>query len=119
MDMKQALTAFGALSQQTRLEVFQMLVRAGPDGMLAGEIGEALGVKQNTMSANLSVLLNAGLARNERQGRTVRYFADYEASRALIRFMMRDCCGGIDEVCGEIVAEFSCPQTDGGEAAPR
>ncbi|MBL4749371.1 MAG: helix-turn-helix transcriptional regulator [Amylibacter sp.] len=56
MDTNHALTAFAALSQSTRLDVFRLLVKAGKDGMLSGDIGEALNVRQNTMSANLSIL---------------------------------------------------------------
>ena len=64
MDIKQALAAFAALSQQTRLDVFRRLIKAGEEGISAGELGEQLDVRQNTMSANLAVLLNAGLVRN-------------------------------------------------------
>jgi DNA-binding transcriptional ArsR family regulator len=72
MDKTDALTAFAALSQETRLDVLRLLVKRGAEGALSGEIGAALGVRQNTMSANLAVLLNAGLVRNEREGRAVR-----------------------------------------------
>ncbi len=100
MDDRDALAAFAALSQQTRLDVFRLLVRAGPEGMRSGELGEALGVRQNTMSANLAILLNAGLVKNERHGRTIRYAADLDAIRRLLRFLMQDCCDGRPELCG-------------------
>ncbi|KZM47717.1 metalloregulator ArsR/SmtB family transcription factor [Labrenzia sp. OB1] len=103
-----ALSAFGALSQKTRLEVFRLLVGAGPAGMVAGDIGEALGVRQNTMSANLSVLLQAGLVRNEREGRAVRYFADMETTKGLLTFLMADCCGGHPELCAQVLEAVAC-----------
>jgi len=61
MDKTSAARAFSALAQETRLDVFRMLVRAGSDGMAAGDIARAAGVPHNTMSAHLSVLANAGL----------------------------------------------------------
>lgn len=76
--------------------------------MLAGEISEALGVKQNTLSANLAILMNAGLLRNVREGRTIRYFADLDGLRGLLRFLMQDCCGGAPELCQPILDEITC-----------
>ncbi|MBZ0216103.1 MAG: metalloregulator ArsR/SmtB family transcription factor [Fimbriimonadaceae bacterium] len=108
MDISNALTIFSALSQQTRLDVFRLLVKAGDEGVLSGEIGDQLNVRQNTMSANLTVLLNAGLVRNERQGRTIRYFANFEAVRGLLAFLMEDCCGGNPEICQPVIDEIAC-----------
>ena len=107
MDKSNALAAFSALSQQTRLDVFRLLVKAGAEGILSGEIGSMLGVHQNTMSANLSILLNADLVRNERQGRTIRYFVNFESMRGLLAFLMEDCCGGNPEVCQPIINEIA------------
>ena len=108
MDIKEALAAFAALSQQTRLEVFRRLIKAGDQGISAGELGEQLDVRQNTMSANLAVLLNAGLVRNERNGRSIRYFADFSALRGLLSFLMEDCCGGSTEQCQPLIEELIC-----------
>ncbi|MEM5583683.1 metalloregulator ArsR/SmtB family transcription factor [Roseibium sp. AS2] len=108
MDINDALGAFGALSQKTRLDVFRLLIKAGPAGMSAGDIGEALGVRQNTMSANLSVLLQAGLVRNEREGRIIRYFADLDGTRQLLTFLMADCCGGHPELCAQVMETIAC-----------
>jgi ArsR family transcriptional regulator, arsenate/arsenite/antimonite-responsive transcriptional repressor len=108
MDINKALSAFAALSQSTRLEALRLLIKAGPAGLAAGEIGEALSVRQNTMSANLSVLTQAGLVRHEREGRSIRYFADYDTMRGLIGFLMKDCCGGKPELCADILTEVSC-----------
>ena len=102
MDKTRALAALSALGQPTRLDVFRLLVRAGPEGMAAGEIGSALGVRQNTMSANLAILLSAGLVRNAREGRSIRYFADMQGMRALLAFLMEDCCGGSPAICAPL-----------------
>ena len=107
MDNKQATTAFSALSQETRLDVFRLLIKAGKQGLLSGEMGQLLNVKQNTMSTNLNILLRSGLIRNEREGRTVRYFADMEGIGNLIDFLLKDCCGGAAEQCAPIL-EAAC-----------
>lgn len=108
MDKLQTLSAFSALSQETRLEVFRLLIVAGTRGMLSGEMSRKLNVRPNTMSANLTVLLNAGLVRNERNGRTIRYFADFYAVRGLLAFLMEDCCGGRPEICEPLIDEIAC-----------
>ena len=71
MDKSDAIEALHALAQETRLEVFRLLVKQGADGMAAGDIAEALGVRQNTMSANLAVLARAGMIRSAREGRVI------------------------------------------------
>lgn len=108
MDNKNTLAAFAALSQQTRLDVFRLLIQAGEEGMAAGEIGKKLEVRQNTMSANLLVLLNADLVTNKRSGRSIRYFANFSAIRGLLSFLMEDCCGGNAALCAPIIAEIAC-----------
>jgi len=107
MDEIQALDAFNALSQSTRLDVFRLLIKAGETGMSAGEIGDTLGVRQNTMSANLSILTRSGLIRNEREGRNIRYFADMEGMRGLLAFLLEDCCGGRPELCQPVINELA------------
>jgi ArsR family transcriptional regulator, arsenate/arsenite/antimonite-responsive transcriptional repressor len=106
MDISTSLAAFSALAQETRLAVFRLLVRAGPRGLPAGDIATALGVRQNTMSANLAILARAGLVVAERQGRVIRYRADMEAMRALLAFLMEDCCGGKPERCQKVIREI-------------
>lgn len=115
MELSEALSAFSALSQPTRLDVFRLLIKAGAGGLLSGEIGEKLDVRQNTMSANLTVLLNAGLVRNERQGRSIRYFADFEAMRGLLGFLMEDCCGGRPDLCQPVIDQIAYSSTHPGE----
>lgn len=108
MDINQSLSALAALSQETRLDVFRLLIRAGEKGMQAGEIADALGVRQNTMSANLNILLRAGLVRNEREGRAIRYFADFGGIRGLLSFLMEDCCRGEPRLCGSTLDAIVC-----------
>lgn len=108
MDKSDALTAFAALSQDTRLDAFRLLVQAGDKGMLAGAIAETLEVRQNTMSTNLSVLMNAGLLRNEREGRAIRYFANMNGLQGLLGFLLQDCCGGRPELCRPLIEDITC-----------
>lgn len=108
MEKKAVLDAFAALGQPTRLDVFRLLVRAGGDGLLPGELSAGLGVRQNTMSANLAVLLNAGLVRKVREGRSIRYFADMEGMRRVLAFLMEDCCGGRPDLCRTVLDELAC-----------
>ncbi|WP_321830027.1 metalloregulator ArsR/SmtB family transcription factor [Thalassovita sp.] len=108
MDKMIALSAFAALSQANRLDAFRLLIKAGSDGMAAGEISDALGVKQNTMSASLSVLHQAGLVRNSREGRSIRYFVDMQGLRGLLGFLMEDCCGGNPDLCRPILDDIAC-----------
>lgn len=108
MDTTNALASFAALSHPTRLDTVRLLINAGNKGLLAGELSEKLDVRQNTLSANLTVLLNAGLVRNERQGRTIRYFANMDAVSGLIGFLMQDCCGGRPELCQPVLDELAC-----------
>jgi DNA-binding transcriptional ArsR family regulator len=108
MDKNTALDAFAALSQPTRLDVFRLLIKAGETGMAAGDIGDTLGVRQNTMSANLGVLARAGLIRSAREGRSIRYFADMNGMRGLLAFLMEDCCGGHPELCQPVIDQLAC-----------
>ncbi|MGN6771920.1 MAG: ArsR/SmtB family transcription factor [Rhizobiaceae bacterium] len=108
MDKKLALSAFAALGQETRLDVFRLLVRAGPEGIPAGEIATRLGAVQNTTSAHLKVLVHAGLIRPERDGRIVRYAADMTGFRDLLAFLMEDCCNGKPELCRPVINAVTC-----------
>ena len=108
MNKRDAIAALNALAQETRLDVFRLLIRAGREGMCAGEIATALGVRQNTMSANLSVLAAAGLIRGQRQGRSIRYRADIAAMRSLIAYLLEDCCGGKAGECAPLLDTLIC-----------
>ena len=108
MDKNAALAALAALGQETRLEVFRLLVKAGDQGIPAGEIAARLGAVQNTTSAHLKVLDHAGLVRAERDGRTVRYIADMTGFRDLLAFLMEDCCNGRPELCRPVINAVTC-----------
>jgi ArsR family transcriptional regulator, arsenate/arsenite/antimonite-responsive transcriptional repressor len=108
MDKKAALAALAALGQETRLDVFRLLVQAGDQGIPAGEIASRLGTVQNTMSAHLKVLGHAGLVRAERDGRTIRYIADMTGFRDLLAFLMEDCCNGRPELCRPVIDAVTC-----------
>lgn len=103
-----AVEALGALAQETRLAVFRMLVKAGPEGMIAGAIAEQLRVPPSTMSHHLATLERAGLVQSERESRLIHYRADYPGMRRLLMFLMQDCCQGAPEMCGELFADLSC-----------
>ena len=99
MDVELALEALSALSHESRLWAFRLLVQAGPQGLAAGEIAEALGSRQNTMSSHLKTLALAALIDSVRDGKRVVYKANYDTVRELVLFLMQDCCAGNDAVC--------------------
>lgn len=94
MEISSATEAFAALSQETRLAAFRLLVRAGPAGLPAGEIARALGAAPSTLSTHLGLLQRAGLVSSERRSRQIVYRADYDGVGALMRYLMEDCCKG-------------------------
>ncbi|MEN0000026.1 MAG: metalloregulator ArsR/SmtB family transcription factor [Pseudomonadota bacterium] len=108
MDTIKAMDAFAALAHDTRLDVFRLLIKQGETGMAAGDMAETLNLNQTTLSANLAVLLRAGLIQSHRDGRSVRYAANLEGLRGLLRFIMEDCCGGRAELCEPILKELVC-----------
>jgi DNA-binding transcriptional ArsR family regulator len=92
MDTQEAIIIFDALSQETRLSAFRLLVKAGRKGLAAGEISEKLGTPHNTMSFHLSHLANAGIVSAQRQGRSKIYSVNFEAMSGFISFIVKDCC---------------------------
>src|SRR6201992_4244489 len=104
MDTQLAVRSLSALAQDARLEVFRLLVKAGPDGLAAGEIARSLKTAANTMSQQLLVLSNAGLIRARRDGRSIIYSVDFAAMSSLVVFLTEDCCGGRAEVCAPLAA---------------
>lgn len=107
MDISAAVIQLSALAQEGRLAVFRLLVRAGHDGLPAGEIAAALGTVQNTLSAQLAVLSQAGLVRSERRGRSIIYFARYDQISQLLIYLMEDCCQGRTEIREPILTAAS------------
>jgi DNA-binding transcriptional ArsR family regulator len=104
MESNYAVKQLAALAQESRLQVFRLLVKAGPSGIAAGEIARRLEIAPNTLSAQLNVLANAGLATSRRSGRSILYAADFDAMGALLVYLMEDCCQGCAEVCAKIFA---------------
>lgn len=112
MDAAAAVSALSALAHPGRLEAFRLLVRAGQDGMAAGDIARATGHVPQTLSGNLNILGHAGLVSSRREGRSIVYTANYERMTSLLGFLMEDCCGGVAEICAPIaeVAKAACCQ---------
>jgi DNA-binding transcriptional ArsR family regulator len=110
MQLPVAVEALSALAHASRLAVFRLLVRAGPEGMAAGDIAREVGALPNTLSSHLTILGHAGLIRSRRDGRSVIYSADYEGMRGLLGFLIEDCCAGRPEICAPLptVAQPSC-----------
>lgn len=92
MENKDAVRALSALAQESRLEVFRLLVRTGPSGLAAGELSERLGLPPATMSFHLKELTNAGLIRSRRESRSIIYSADFEQMQSLLGFLLENCC---------------------------
>ncbi len=103
-----AVDALGALAHETRLAVFRRLVKAGPQGMIAGAIAGQQGVPPSTMSHHLATLERAGLVQSERESRLIHYRADYAGMRRLLTFLMQDCCQGAPEMCSDLMAGLTC-----------
>ena len=95
MDSALAVRALGALSQETRLAAFRLLVRAGPDGLPAGRIAESLDVALPTLSFHLKELAQAGLVTSRSQSRFVIYTADFDRMSELLGFLTENCCRGV------------------------
>jgi ArsR family transcriptional regulator len=111
MELFAATKRLSALAQESRLTVFRLLIRAGREGIAAGEIARTLGITPNTLSAQLNVLLNAGLISCRREGRSIIYAADYDAMSQLLVYLTEDCCQGRPEVCAplaEVAARAAC-----------
>lgn len=96
MDSNKAIEALGALAQNTRLDVFRLLVRHEPTGLPAGEIAKRLDVPQNTMSSHLSILSRTDLVSSKRDSRLIIYRANLAAMNGLIAFLLENCCSGDD-----------------------
>lgn len=99
MEIKDAASALSALALEGRLAIFRLLVRAGPEGVKAGDIATGIGARASTLSANLNVLSHAGLIEGRREGRAIFYTARYDRMRDLLGFLMEDCCNGNPDIC--------------------
>ena len=111
MKSETAIDTLSALAHESRLAVFRLLVKAGPNGLAAGDIARKLDIQPNTMSAQLLVLSNAGLIRARRDGRSIIYTADFAHMTGLLKFLTEDCCNGHPEICEPLSAAVTqcCP----------
>ena len=94
METIDAVTALAALAQENRLEIFRLLVEAGPDGMAAGHVADKLGLAPNTLTFHFDRLRTAGLVTVRRDGRSMIYAARFEAMNGLVSFLTENCCKG-------------------------
>jgi ArsR family transcriptional regulator, arsenate/arsenite/antimonite-responsive transcriptional repressor len=103
MEMETAINALSALAQESRLKVFRRLVQAGPSGMAAGDIARALGIPHNTLSSHLAILSRSKLVASRKDARSIIYAIDFEGTRALLAYLVEDCCGGKPETCTPLI----------------
>jgi DNA-binding transcriptional ArsR family regulator len=103
METTDAVTALAALAQDSRLEIFRLLVKAGPDGMAAGHVAENLGLAPNTLTFHFDRLRSAGLVTVRRDGRSMIYAARFGAMNSLVSFLTENCCQGSVAGCGPAV----------------
>ena len=99
METRLALAGFSALSHPVRLGLFRALVRCAPDGVAAGELAEQFDTPPSTMTGHLQTLERAGLIRSERRSRRIIYALDPDGTRALVDFVIEDCCDNRAELC--------------------
>jgi DNA-binding transcriptional ArsR family regulator len=107
MEKITAIAALAALAHDLRLDIFRTLTQAGEEGLPAGDIAARLGIRPNTLSNNLNVLSGAGLVRSQREGRSIRYFANLDTMRGLIGYLLEDCCGGNPGACQPLLNELT------------
>jgi ArsR family transcriptional regulator len=102
MEKTDAVAALAALAQDSRLDVFRLLVQAGPKGMPAGEIAAALKLAPNTLTFHFDRLRGAGLVTVRRDGRSMIYAARFESMNALLAYLTENCCQGAPASCAPI-----------------
>ncbi|MGH7913545.1 MAG: ArsR/SmtB family transcription factor [Candidatus Binataceae bacterium] len=99
MKKSTAVVALSALAQETRLDIFRLLVQKGPDGLAAGEIGDRLGLPSPTLSFHLNQLRFAGLVTSRRASRSIIYSANFKAMNGILAYLTENCCGGKSDLC--------------------
>ena len=99
MDTKEAAKIFEALSHELRLEIYRLLVKNAPDGLVHGDIARLLDIQPNNLSFHLKAVVQSGLASVEREGRFMRYKADIPQMVEVVGFLTRECCSGRPELC--------------------
>jgi len=103
METSKAVAALAALAQENRLQIFRLLVQAGPEGMAAGHVAEKLGLAPNTLTFHFDRLRFAGLVSVRRDGRSMIYAARFEAMNNLVSFLTENCCQGAKERCAPVL----------------
>jgi ArsR family transcriptional regulator, arsenate/arsenite/antimonite-responsive transcriptional repressor len=103
MEIKKAVAALEALAQETRLATFRALVHAGPQGLAAGALAEAVACPASTLSFHLKALSAAGLVRARQEGRFIYYSADFTRMSALLAYLTEHCCKGMPQECFSVV----------------
>ncbi|MCP5087694.1 MAG: helix-turn-helix transcriptional regulator [Rhodobacteraceae bacterium] len=104
MEQEAAIEAFWALAQTSRMAIFRLLVRAGPEGLLVGEISRRLDIVPSTLSGHLAILKRSGLLKATRHQREIHYATNLTVVSDLISFLLSDCCEGRVENCSEIIS---------------
>ena len=112
MEITTAIASFAALSQDTRLKAFRLLVSQEPEGLPAGEIARQLSVPHNTMSTHLSVLARAGWVVSQRHSRQIIYRASLSHMEAVVQFLLQDCCAGHPELCASLMSSLDGCESD-------
>lgn len=111
MESFEAIEALGALAHESRLDIFRLLVRRGPEGLAVSQIAESVKIPAATMSFHLSHLQRAGLITSKRQSRQIIYSANYPLMKGLLGFLTENCCkdASQDECCIDLEADSQCP----------
>jgi ArsR family transcriptional regulator len=109
MRREEVIAALGALAQESRLDIFRMLVQKGPDPLAAGEIARKLELPAPTLSFHLGQLKHAGLLSAHRHSRSISYAVNYRTMNALLKYLTDNCCQGQPELC----APASCAPVNG------
>lgn len=109
MDQSSALAAFESLSSAVRLDIYRRLVKAGREGLVAGEIASALGLPPTNLSFHLKALTHAALVSVVQEGRYQRYRANLVLMQELIAYLTAECCAGHPEQCAETCQAPLCP----------
>ncbi|MEI8169578.1 MAG: helix-turn-helix domain-containing protein [Rhodoferax sp.] len=109
MEQFSALKVFESLSSSVRLDIYRLLVRTGPQGLVAGEIASTLEIPATNLSFHLKALAQAQLVSVVQEGRFQRYRANLALMQDLIAYLTEECCSGHPETCGELCAPLSCP----------
>ena len=117
MNERDALAALAALAQDNRLDVYRLLVRAGPEGMTAGSVAQALKLAPNTLTFHFDRLRNAKLVTVRRDGRSMIYAARFDTMNALLGYLTENCCQGQSDQC--MPAECNTPVSSGSRQKER